>query len=72
MSHKQKKRDIANKFLYICPEREKKKIQPADFHTYANIQKIMCIKNSATAGGEIFCGGSIREKSFTQRNFKIV
>lgn len=50
----QKKRDIANKFLYICPEREKKKIQPADFHTYANIQKAMCIKNPATAGGEIF------------------
>ena len=71
MSHKQKKRDIAdkfpcicptrkkkrgitNKFPCICPEREKKKIQSADFHTYANIQKAMCIKNPATAGGEIF------------------
>lgn len=49
---KQKKRDIANKFLYICPEREKKKIQSADFHTYANIQKAMCIKNPATEGGK--------------------
>lgn len=48
----QKKRDIANKFLYICPEREKKKIQSADFHTYANIQKAMCIKNPATEGGK--------------------
>lgn len=48
----QKKRDIADKFLYICPEREKKKIQPADFHTYANIQKAMCIKNPATEGGK--------------------
>lgn len=48
----QKKRDIANKFLYICPEREKKKIQSADFHTYANIQKVMCIKNPATEGGK--------------------
>lgn len=52
MSHKQKKMDIANKFLYICPEREKKKIQSADFHTYANIQKAMCIKNPATEGGK--------------------
>lgn len=48
----QKKRDIADKFLYICPEREKKKIQSADFHTYANIQKAMCIKNPATEGGK--------------------
>lgn len=50
----QKKRGITNKFPCICPEREKKKIQSADFHTYANIQKAMCIKNPATAGGEIF------------------
>jgi len=49
---RKKKRDIANKFLYICPEREKKKIQSADFHTYANIQKAMCIKNPATEGGK--------------------
>lgn len=49
---RKKKRDIANKFLYICPEREKKKIQSADFHTYANIQKVMCIKNPATEGGK--------------------
>lgn len=48
----QKKRDIANKLLYICPEREKKKIQSADFYTYANIQKVMCIKNPATEGGK--------------------
>ena len=60
----QKKRDVANKFLYICPEREKKKIQSADFHTYANIQKAMCIKNPATEGGKIFCGGSIRKIAF--------
>ena len=57
---RKKKRDIANKFLYICLEREKKKIQSADFHTYANIQKAMCIKNPATAGGEIFLWRSRR------------
>ena len=47
----QKKKDIADKFPCICPEREKK-IQPADFHTYVNIQKAMCIKNPATEGGK--------------------
>lgn len=34
--------------------KREEKIQSADFHTYANIQKAMCIKNPATAGGEIF------------------
>ena len=32
--------------------KREEKIQPADFHTYANIQKAMCIKNPATEGGK--------------------
>lgn len=32
--------------------KREEKIQSADFHTYANIQKVMCIKNPATEGGK--------------------
>ena len=32
--------------------KREEKIQSADFHTYANIQKAMCIKNPATEGGK--------------------
>ena len=32
--------------------KREEKIQPADFHTYVNIQKAMCIKNPATEGGK--------------------
>ena len=60
----QKKRGITNKFPCICPEREKKKIQSADFHTYANIQKAMCIKIPPQREEKIFCGGSIRKIAF--------